>query len=185
MLEPMSKENRRRDEGGDLGAAALALDQELRRFEEMAAAVGRAPLNTQKGLEQAARATRDAAASQGRFAEHLKTLVEAVSAARERQANAAAAINARVTEIDARATLFAALRERFAQLGLRAGEVAVEQALSGLGVVVEDAQKLAQDAREADAQDVARETDTLRQQVLSARNKLGLLLKHLEGEGSS
>lgn len=204
----MSKDDRRRGEGGELAAAALSLEQELRRFEELAAGVGRAPLNSQKGLEQAARATSDAAASQARFAEHLKSLVEAVNAARDRQAAAAATINARVVEIDARAAQFLELRERFAQLGARAAEVnvimqraasvkrepgdgsdrtelraSIAQALEGLGAVVDGAQQLMQDAREAEAHDLSREAESLRQQVLSARNKLGLLQKHLETEG--
>lgn len=204
----MSKDERRRGEEGDVAAAAVLLEQELRRFEEIAAALVRAPLNSQKGLEQAARATQDASASQGRFAEHLKALVEAVSAARERQATAAGSINARVLEIDARAARFVELRERFAQLGVRAAEVnvimqraaavkrepgdgsdrtelraTIEQALEGLGAVVDGAQQLMHDAREAEAHDLSREADALRQQVLSARNKLGLLRRHLENEG--
>ncbi|MDI1442833.1 hypothetical protein [Polyangium sp. 6x1] len=204
----MSKDDRRRGEGGELAAAALALEQELRRFEDLAAGVARAPLSSQKGLEQAARATSDAAASQSRFAEHLKSLVEAVNAARDRQAAAAATINARVVEIDACAAKFLELRERFAQLGARAAEVnvimqraaavkrepgdgsdraelraSIAQALEGLGAVVEGAQQLMLDARDAEAQDLSREAESLRQQVLSARNKLGLLQKHLDNEG--
>jgi hypothetical protein len=168
MLPRMGKDDRRRDEENKLGAAALGLEQELKRFEELAASLARAPLTSQKGIEQAARATRDASASQERFAEHLKELVEAVTAARDRQAAAAASINVRVAEIDAQAANFVSLRDRFAALGVRAAEVntvvqraaalkqratgegeatdvselrgAVDQALAGLGAVADDAQ---------------------------------------------
>ena len=201
----MSNE-RRRDEGGKLGAAALALAEELERFEEMAAALARAPLNSQKSLDQAAKATREAAASQARFADSLRVLVEAVTEARDRQAKAAEVINQRVAEIDARAERFAAVRARFSKLGETAAEVnrlmqraatlkrevgaaehpelgkTIDEALAGLGHVIEEAREITAEARETGAHDLAREADGLRQQVLAAKNKLGLLQKHLAGE---
>lgn len=204
----MSNDERRPGEGSKVGAAAVALAEELQRFETMAASLARASLTSQKSLDLAAKATRDAAASQARFAEHLRALVEAVTEARDRQAKAAATINTAVAEIDARTERFGALRARFTKLGEKAGEVnqlvqraaalkrepgasgehseqlgrAMDEALAGLDLVVEAAREITNDAHEAGATDLEREAGALRQQVLSAKNKLGLLRKHLEGE---
>lgn len=200
----MSKDERQ----PKVGAAAMALAEELQRFEAMAAALVRAPLTSQESLGLAAKATHDAAASQARFAEHLRALVEAVTEARDRHAKAAATISAAVAEIDARAERFGALRARFTKLGEKASEVnqlvqraaalkrepgvsgehseqlgrAIDEALAGLDVVIEQARAITNDAREAGATHLEREAGSMRQQVLSAKNTLELYRKHLEGE---
>src|SRR2546430_17685850 len=68
-----------------LGAAAAALEAELRRFEQVAELAARLELKSQKNLERAARAAQDAGEAQGRVAERVRTLVEEIARARERQ----------------------------------------------------------------------------------------------------
>ena len=49
--------------------------------------------------------------------------------------------------------------------------------------VAQEAQSLAQAADEKEFGDIARQADSLRQQLLSARNKMSLLQKSLGGDG--
>src|SRR3989442_12146245 len=73
------------DDKVGLGAAAAALEAELRRFEQVAELAARLELKSQKDLERAARAAQDAAEAQGRVAQRVRALVEEIARARERQ----------------------------------------------------------------------------------------------------
>src|SRR5258708_36587935 len=75
----------------ELAEAALALDQELRRFEELAEQAGRVKLSSEKNLERATDALARAAQSQDRIQAQVQKLVAAVAAARQRQGAGAAA----------------------------------------------------------------------------------------------
>src|SRR4029079_2533945 len=69
-----------RDRGlGDLAEAAMALEQEIDRFEELAATARRLPLDTRKSLERAAKTTTEAAGSQDRVNGALGALVPAIN----------------------------------------------------------------------------------------------------------
>ena len=98
----MSRDDRASNKLSAFAAAAAALESELKRFEDIAASLARSPLNSEKAIEHAARLTRDAADAQARFAEQLHGLVALVGTANERQRAAAATINGRVSDIDAR-----------------------------------------------------------------------------------
>ena len=192
-----------RDRGlGDLAKAAIALEQEIDRFEELAATARRLPLDARKSLERAAKATTEAAGSQDRVNATLGALVSAINAARERHEANAVALQARGEEIRARAEEVSALYERWSSIGdegkrvnERVLEIAASQRsaatpaqfralvtdLEGvedrMSSLVEIARALHQAASAAAVTDLAEQSEALRQQVAAARNKLGLLRK--------
>jgi len=59
-----------------------------------------------------------------------------------------------------------------------APEDPISTALARMGQAADDAKALAQSAKQADFPDIAQEADSLRQQILAARNKLSLLQRH-------
>lgn len=70
------------DKPSDLSEAALALDHELRRFEDLAGQAAQVKLNTEKNLERATEALSRAAESQDRINAQVQKLVAAVQSAR-------------------------------------------------------------------------------------------------------
>lgn len=174
----------------DLSAAAVALDQELQKFEELSAAAARIKLNSEKNLERATDALTRAAESQDRIGGHVRALVGAVAAARERQEYDAEVLMARAHEIAARRTRYAELVQKMGALGGEAREVhallqqerskeTIDAVNARLGGVFDKADELAKLAEGEDMEDLARQADSLRQQLQSARNKLNLLAQKL------
>jgi hypothetical protein len=166
-----------------LGAAAAALELELRRFEQVAELAVRLELKSQKNLERAVRASQDAAEAQGRVAERVRALVEEIARARQRQEAQAAQLEERARQIQARRDLLDTLLARFAQLGEEAAEVntmlkqggRVDEAEERLGRVAGSAEELLREAERDGFEDAVRQAESVRQQSLSARNKLKLL----------
>lgn len=166
-----------------LGAAAAALEAELRRFEQLAELATRVELKSQKNLERATRAANDAAQAQDRVSERVRTLVEEIARARERQEEQAKALGARAEEIQSRRQALEALLERFARLGTDASEVNdllkqggdVGEAERRLGSVAETAEEVLREAEREGFEDAVRQAESIRQQSLAARNKLKLL----------
>ncbi|HEY4730124.1 MAG TPA: hypothetical protein VIH41_03270, partial [Myxococcales bacterium] len=76
----------------DLSEAALALDRELRRFEDLADQAARLKLTTERSVERATEALTRAAESQDRIQAHVQQLVAAVGSARQKQEADAAAL---------------------------------------------------------------------------------------------
>lgn len=201
----MSRDERSPLKLSTFAAAAAALEAELKHFEDIAASVARAPLTSQKAIENAARLTRDASDAQARFASHLHALVALVGTAGERQRAAAAAINDRVAAIDARTVDHAALEARLGALGDEARginglvqEIAshgggvpssperlaeliarLEEVVARMDGAVSRAQEVHREATATDFVDVARQADALRQQLLAARNRVGLVRRGL------
>src|SRR5712671_832076 len=85
-----------------LGAAAAALDAELRRFDQIADLLARLKLDSEKNLDRATRAVQDAAQSEEKVAEAVRDLVGAVARARGRQEEQAKALAERGREVGAR-----------------------------------------------------------------------------------
>src|SRR5712671_4325014 len=131
-----------------LGAAAAALEAELRRFEQVTDLAARLELKSQKNLERAAQAARDAADAQGRVADRVRALVEQIAHARQRQEAQAAQLEERARLIQSRRELLDALLARFARLGDEASEVnallkqggSVDEAEERLGKVAASAE---------------------------------------------
>ena len=167
-----------------LSEVALALDRELRRFEDLAGQAARVKLTTEKGVERATEALTRAAESQDRIQAHVQQLVAAVGAARQKQEADAAALMRRAEEIAARRKEFADVLQRMAGLGqmakdvqeaLQTGPGNIEDVQERMQKIAEEAGDIARTAQEKEMEDVARQAEVLRTQVLSARNKIALL----------
>jgi chromosome segregation ATPase len=172
----------------DLAKSALALDQELRRFEDLAAQAGKVKLNGEKNLERATEALQRAAESQDRITAQVRKLIEAVAAARQKQEADAAALMARAQEIAGRRSQINGLLQRMGALGQMAKEVQellksgkIEDVQARMDQVAQTAGEIGRDAAEQEMEDLARQADVLRQQVLAARNKVGLLARKERG----
>ena len=174
------------DKPSELAEAALALDHELRRFEDLAAQAAHVKLNSEKSLERATDALTRAAESQDRINAHVQKLVQAVAQARQKQESDAAALMARAQEIAGRRKQFAEVLQRMGALGqmakevqelLKAGPGNLDEVQQRMQKVADDAAEIGQAAQSQDMEDLTRQADTLRQQVLSAKNKVALLAK--------
>jgi hypothetical protein len=176
--------------------AVQALDEELARFEELAHAAARVPLTSERNLEKAAKTINDAAESQKRVGAHIAALIEAIATARQQHDATANQIIARRDELESRAELFTTQLKRFAQLGTEATEISafvrqlgehkgespsretVQQLAEVAGRmerVVAAAAELGTEAGAMQMDDLARNCDSLKQQVQSALNKVTLL----------
>lgn len=186
----------------DLVTAAEALDRELRTFEGLAEAVRKHPLSSQKNLERMAATLKEVTESDDRLSAGIQALLAAINHARERQEAQARAVHARALELQQRTEELGALQQRYAALGVSAGELnALMQQIAarksetgasdadlaaGLGELIEklgqiagEAKHLTETARERDFVDVMQQADALRQQLQAARNKLAQLQKSL------
>ena len=172
--------------GSELAQAAMDLDRELQRFEDLSAEAARIKLTSEKSLERATQALSRAAESQDRIQGLVQKLVAAVGASRERQESEASALLARAQEIAARRGQLAALLQRMSGLGrmakevqerLQSGRPEVDDLQARMQQVADDAAGIERDAREQEFEDMSRQAETLRQQILAAKNKLGLLRK--------
>jgi chromosome segregation ATPase len=174
------------DKPSDLSEAALALDHELRRFEDLAAQAGNVKLNTEKNLERATDALSRAAESQDRINAQVQKLVKAVADSRQKQESDAAALMARAQEIAGRRKQFAEVLQRMGALGqmakevqelLKAGPGNLDEVQQRMQKVADEAAEIGRAAQDQDMEDLSRQAETLRQQVLSAKNKVSLLAK--------
>ncbi|MDQ3262629.1 MAG: hypothetical protein M3Y59_03040 [Myxococcota bacterium] len=185
----------------ELTSAASAVDEELLKFEELSERIRTAEMDSQKSLERFAGSLRDVADADERLGQKVRVLVTAIATARERQQKQAEMISNRAKELQARTQVFQGLIEQYAVLGTKAAELnqAVQQAYQsrqegtaegeatatvqlseineGTGRLAEEAEKVVTAADEAGFSDISRQADSLRQQLLSARNKLNLLSK--------
>jgi hypothetical protein len=177
-----------------LAAAAVALEEELSRFEQLTEQARKGRLDSQKTLEHAARATTEAAQCQERLGTCMRALSEALTQARERNQTAVTALAARAQEIQARSETIAELLRRFAAIGEAAQaltEIAatlkqreggregllrpLQDLAAKMGVVVDEAKLLAKAASDADVPDLAQRAAALGDQVALAKERIGAL----------
>jgi hypothetical protein len=198
----MGKGNGQTDRVSALTMAAAGLETELRRYVELARAAVRVPLTSEKNLDRAARAIADAAESERRVLEQVSALGQAVAEAREAQQSSTAALNAHVETVGTRREELGALLGRFAALGElahtmneamqkltaykanpyerdAASEQEMQAALAEMATAMTTAatraQELASEATEKDFEEIARQAEGLRQQLLATKNRLSLL----------
>ncbi len=201
MVRPiMSKRDKPQE--SELVAAAQSLDEGLERFEALAEQLQNAPLSSEKHLERASATLKSLADMDDQLRMRVTALVGAISKVRDRQQAQAEAVHQRAQQLQERTEVFKDLLVRYGSLGQSAGELNVQmtqfaqqrqqaktpeehaalattfQALQDrMAQVAEDARGLATAAEEKDFGDIARQADSLRQQLLSARNKMSLLQK--------
>jgi chromosome segregation ATPase len=208
----MGKSNGHGDRLSGLTASAAGLDAELRRYVELAATAVRIPLSSEKGIERASRAIADAAESEKRVLAHVQSLVREITAAREAQQSSTDALNAHASAVTQRRAELDAMLARFAQLGevaktmnaavqkvagykanpygAEANEAdemrrALAEVESGMDAVAVRAHELAAEATQMSFEDLARQAESLRQQILSAKNRLSLLQRAWPGGGQT
>jgi DNA repair exonuclease SbcCD ATPase subunit len=187
-----------------LVAAAEAFDASLHRFGALAESAARVALDSQKGLERAGGLLKEIAACEEDLQTHAQALMTALGSARDVQQKQAEAVRARALQIQERTEDYGAVMRRFETLGRDAAALnAQAQALAArrktpdemvkdgellagldelqerMSAVVGSAETLADDARTADFEDLASKIDSLRQQIVSAQNKIGLLKEAL------
>jgi chromosome segregation ATPase len=188
---------------GEVEAAARELETALAGLERATAAAARIRLISQRNVGKAAQAVTDAAACQPSIAAGIQRMLAALNGARDRNARSVDELSAISERVRARGEECGALQLRFAELGEAARTTtAAIAALSGpeaaalvradklarinaieqqLAALVEDAGALARSARAAEIDDIAKQAESLRQQVQAARNKVTLLQRKLEG----
>lgn len=165
--------------------AATALDAELTRFEESTVAFQRLGLDSQKNLDRATKLLNDLAAAEATLGQKVQLLVTAINGVRDRQLAQVEAVKAKSVQIQERSAVFAGLLDQFQQLGKGAGALNEKLKPSGqpganpivdvqteMTNLATRAEALATIAKDQDFDDLARQADGLRQQILAARNKL-------------
>lgn len=182
-----------------LQAAVLALDEELRRFEHLAEAAQRTPLTSERNLEKAASAINQAADSQQRVHGHIQALIDAITEARKQHDVTAETLVKTRDAVQERSEAYQRRLGRFAQLGKEAADISAFVKSLGelkgkpngavvaelttvqerMSRIVEGAGALAKEAEGESMEDLARQCDSLRQQVQSALNKVALLCEKL------
>jgi hypothetical protein len=197
----MAKKERR----SALVEAALALDAALDQFQQLSRRLENAELGSEKELEKAGRMLSEVAALEAHLGSGVQALVEAIASARDRQEAQATAVASRAEAVRARAEALAALLDRFRSLGRDAG--AINEAMGALGSsngakaedapaqsratledvrdrlarLEADADALGGSAKEQGFLDIARQADSLRQQLVTVRGRLKLLEKRFAG----
>jgi hypothetical protein len=189
---------------GPLVAAAEAFEGSLQRFAALAEALRKGTVDSQRGLERAGEALQAIADCEQELQAHAQGLMVALADARTAQQQQAEAISVRAEEIRVRTETYASLMRRFEALGNDAAALnATAQDLAARKRTAEEmvhdpelitglddmqgrmtaagvaAEALTADARDADFDDLSRKVDSLRQQILATRNKIGLLREAL------
>jgi hypothetical protein len=180
--------------------AALAFDDELGSFQRAVEATLRGPLYTAKHLDRATQSLNQVAQCEQRLGLASKALSDAIGEAHQQQLAQAQKVMERAQAISVRTAQLGQLMEGYKALGVAAASLSGEagellrkkkelgdQALGGelltqvqtlrdkLSAVAQIAQQLVEAARAEDFEDIARQADSVRQQLLSAHNRLSLL----------
>jgi len=182
-----------------LQTAVLALDEEMARFEHLAQSARKTPLTSERNLEKAATAINQAVESQQRVHAHIQVLAEAIAAARVKHEQTAEELVRTRDEVQARSERLQTQLGRFAALGQEAAETSSfmrqlgdlkgkppGELVAKLGEmhermtkIVDGAATLGKEAASENMEGLARQCDSLKQQVHSLLNKVSLLREKL------
>jgi len=188
----------KKKESGRLMEAVMALEEELARMRGVAREAQRLQLNSEQNLDR----TSEKLAELGTVDEKLQPLVNGLMAAvtemvQEQQLQAAA-ITARAEELQRRREVFKQLMSGYAAVGratqdlnslvqvfigsAKAGseaqlseDVTLAVIQESITQLIDSVKEVFKAARQNEFEDIARQSDLLKQQLLSARNKLNLL----------
>ncbi|HEX8819680.1 MAG TPA: hypothetical protein VF794_07160 [Archangium sp.] len=190
-------------ESSELVTAAQSIEEELRKFEDLAEEVRTGALRSQKNLEKMGKLLTSVADCDERMVASMRTLLGVLNKWRDRQQTLAAEVNSRAQELQQRTQVYQELMVRFSELGQEAGGLSsqmqqvagmtqqgqaaspeeiissLQQVNEKMSQVADNAGKLASDAEAQDFLDVSRDAESLRQQLLSARNRANLLQQKL------
>lgn len=197
---PMDKKNAQ-----PLTDAATHIEEQLSHFERLLAELAR-PISTEKALHRARVALEECSTCEEKLAGHLTEFAQAIQSIQERQQRCMELLNERANQVQARHVDRSTLIERMAQLGQRTSEVSKPIAslgdsaweavtpdlLASVGEVstrlesaIDEAGQILSTARDADWTDLARDADSLRQQLQSVRNQLLLGQRKLASRAPS
>jgi hypothetical protein len=173
-----------------IAEAAAALEAEVLRFHEATEAARRLPLKTQKQVARAAQVVDDAVRVQALVAERLQALGAALADGTTLHGADLESLRATSESVRERHDRIGQLLARFSELGVEAKEVQESlrvEAPEGVAPVVdfdacarrlasvaERARELQSDALALEVDDLAREADGMRQQLLALVNRLRL-----------
>jgi hypothetical protein len=168
----------------ELVRAADVLENELVKLETLSRSVQKIRLDSEKNLARAMKELNQALKLPEELGAGLLALGKAMQGMQERQQAALAPLSEFANEIQRRMGQLEAHRDTIAALGqaasditdlLRkdgAGAAVLEDARGKLGVIVEGARTLLDAARADGFPDIARDADSLRQQVAALRRRL-------------
>jgi hypothetical protein len=185
-------------------ASAEAFEGGLRRFAALANGLRKGTLDSQRNLERAAETLKEVASCEEELQVHAQALMAALGGARDAQQAQAEAVRVRALEIQARTEELARLMRGFEAIGkdaaalnasaqqlaarkrtademVKDGELlaGLDELQEKMSAVLTGAEQLSADARRADFEDLSSKIDSLRQQILAARNKISLLKEAL------
>jgi hypothetical protein len=190
-----------RKEVPSLVAAATALDDELRAFDEIARQAKEQKMNSQKTLSRTAAILTESVNARGRLEAGVRRLVAEIAGAQKRQEASSEVLVEVAAELERRTKNREELLARFAGLGTTAARVnataadlatrrqegAVETELLELlrdiqeqmtGVAAE-AEALTETAEKDGWPEIARQADAIRQQVNAVKGKLAAAQRNL------
>jgi hypothetical protein len=196
-----------RKETPSLVAAATALDDELRVFDELAREAKEQRLNGQKALSRTAGLLNDSLGARTRIEEGVRRLVSEIGRAQERQQASIEILVEVAAQLELRTKQRGELLGRFAGLGASASRVnalAADLALRRQGGAAEpeilallqeiqgqmtgvanEADELTEAAEKDGWPDIARQADAVRQQVNAVKSKLAAAHRNIAANAPS
>lgn len=188
-----------KEKESELVRAAGTLDAEIARFDDVALALEKLDLGSQKGLEKAARLLKTIGDVNESLDGAMKGLIVALDHARQRQQSRATSVQQRAKELTERVGDFERLMQRYIAIGASASAITgrvrdlaavagsdkeafsagAKEIVAGMNQVQGEARTLEADAKSAGFADVARQAETLEKQLTAARSKLEDLEKRM------
>jgi DNA repair exonuclease SbcCD ATPase subunit len=188
-------------------AAAEALEEELRRLASLAREAQRLPLDSRTNLERTQEKLAELSDVDDRLRPLVAGLMSAVKQLVDDQQAQAAALTSRAEEVRRRGEVFQELMARYAGLGKASQELnalvqafaagvpagdgkpaaespSLEAVQASMTRLIESAEEVARAAQGEGFEDVERQAQSLRQQLLSAKNKLNLLAARHDRSGA-
>jgi hypothetical protein len=189
---------------GPLVVAAEAFESSLQRFASLGETLRKGRIDGQRGIERAAQTLQQIAECEQLLQAHAQALIAALGAVRAAQQQQAEAITVRAEEIRRQNEIYVALMGRYEELGKETAKLnATAQEIGAVARSPEEmvrdqtlpprlddlqarmtetgavAEALVVDSWAADFEELSRKVDSLRQQILATRNKIGLLREAL------
>jgi len=186
-------------------AAARVLSDDLERFEKLSGELSRLVINSDKTLQRAARGLLDCSEHEAKLAESLRNFAKAMQGMQETQQRCVEQTALAAERVRQRQEQRARLQERLLSLSHSAGGIGqlaaaasdapasasadvlvqLQEVTQRLERVIAEASDIAELAHVDDWSDVERDTRTLKQQLLAAKNRLGLNMSKLAKDAPS
>jgi hypothetical protein len=180
-------------------AATRALSDDLERFEKLSGELSRLVINSDKALQRAARGLLECSEHETKLAESLRGFAQAMQAMQASQQRCMEQTTLATERVRQRQQQRAQLQERLLLLSQNAGDISnlagalpesstdasadllsrLQAVAERLELVIAEAGEVCQLAHDEDWTDVERDTQSLKQQLLAAKNRVRLSLSKL------